>query len=296
MSLSLADMKNVVSMVDNQVDSVAAAAELLGTDRAYVYRLIQRVNDTIGRDAPPWRDGARLVIPAEIHRLAMRMRNLAAAFDEATRFPRIAAGSTIAILVHEVLHELGWEHSAYQILRSTGAVQAVCDKEVDIALLHESSLEHGKGGQELPAELAMVKLLEWRAVMVEPPHPPERQETETRWLLSWPPATHAARLNARALGAAWEQSKANPGPHLGSYVAALEAIRIGLPFKTVIPDIYLMPADWQNLKVTDLSSMVKEWLVGLYRGCDRQRLQSLLSPHEWEKIGIRRRGVNLKII
>ncbi len=284
MSLSLADMENMVRIVDRNVDSVAAAAALLGTDRAYVYRLIQRVNDMIGQHAPSWREGNRLVIPAEIHRVAARMRNLAAAFGEAARFPRIAAGSTLAILVHEVLQEIQWEQSSYQILlRAAGAVDALRSGEIDLHLLHESSLERR------PEGLEQIRLLEWSAVIVEPPQQPEQEEV-TRHLLAWPADSHAARLNARVLGEEWQKARENPGPSLGSYVAALEAIRIGLPFKTVIPDIYLMPADWQTLKITDLSSIITtEWLIALFRGSDRQRLQRLLSSEDWRKVRAKRR-------
>lgn len=283
MSLSLADMENVVRIVERKVDSVAAAAELLGTDRAYVYRLIQRVNDMIGRNAPSWREGNRLVIPAEIHRLAARMRNLAAAFSEAARFPRIAAGSSLAILIHEVLREIQWEQSSYQILlRAAGAVDALRSGEIDLHLLHESSLE-GK-----PDDLEQVRLLEWTAVIVEPPQQPEHEPVARQWL-TWPVGSHAARLNARVLGEEWQKARDNPGPSLGSYVAALEAIRIGLPFKMVIPDIYLMPGDWQTLKVTDLSSITtKEWLIALCRSTDWQRLQEFLERQVWEKICSRR--------
>ena len=279
MSLSLADMENVVRIVDRKVDSVAAAAELLGTDRAYVYRLIQRVNDMIGQHAPSWREGNRLVIPAEIHRLAARMRNLASAFGEAARFPRIAAGSTLAILVHEVLQEIQWEQSSYQILlRAAGAVDALRSGEIDLHLLHESSLERK------PEDLEQVRLLEWTAVIVEPPQQPEQKGEVTRQWLAWPSDSHAARLNARVLGEEWQKARENPGPSLGSYVAALEAIRIGLPFRTVIPDIYLRPGDWRTLKITYSSSMVREWLVGLYRRSDRQRLQGLLNLGIWGRL------------
>ncbi|MFO1430128.1 MAG: hypothetical protein U1F76_08320 [Candidatus Competibacteraceae bacterium] len=283
MSLSLADMENVVRIVDRKVDSVAAAAELLGTDRAYVYRLIQRVNDMIGQHAPSWREGTRLVIPAEIHRLATCMRSLADAFDQAARFPRIAAGNTLAILIHEVLQEIQWEQSSYQILlRAVGAVDALRSGEIDLHLLHESSLERR------PEDLEQVRLLEWTAVIVEPLQQPEPEKMIRQWL-AWPSDSHAARLNARVLGEEWRKASEHPGPSLGSYVAALEAIRIGLPFKMVVPDIYLMPGDRQALKMIHPSSMVKEWLVGLYRRSDQARLQSLIESRFWERVSGRRR-------
>ena len=225
--------------------------------------------------------------------MAARMRSLAAAFDEATRFPRIAVGNTVAILVHEVLHEIKWRQTSYEILCSSGAMEAVSKGEVDLALFHEESLEDDErgvqDGEDLSGDLEWVKLLEWQGVIVEPPRKPvQKVEEEPRWLLAWPPDTHAARLNARVWGESWDAYRGRLGPCLGSYVAALEAIRIGLPYMTIIPDIYLMPADWQSLTITYPSPVPGGWLIGLCRRSDRHRLQSILRRDVWERVRAKR--------
>ncbi|MEF8767490.1 MAG: hypothetical protein ABTS16_15310 [Candidatus Accumulibacter phosphatis] len=265
-------MDSLVRLVARKPASKSEAAMFLGVDRASIDRLLNRIDEVVGDTGLSWNEGHRLVFPAEVKRLAEAIRRNDDEIAAAIRFPRVSAGSLSAMLVRQVFARLDYTPRAL-LLRSTAAVDALRDGDIDLAIVHRGS------ATTIDEDIAMVSLAPWRAVIAAP------RGTSARVLstLTWESGGYGEKLNHRV--ALVEPEVMTPhGPLATSYLSALEMVRRGLPYRLVLPDIYLSKFDWEYLSVNRPARDVVDELVALHRKVDERRLGGVLEPDLWKEV------------
>ena len=275
MTLTSSDMDNLSQIVQQDVKSIKAAAESLGVERAYVYRLLERVNKFLDTPELAWKQGTRFAIPPEIKRLARRLDELGDAIYEASHFPRISAGSMTSILLHQVVQSLNIEWRQIEVIRSQDIQKALKNYEIDLAIIHKSSIQ-----KEINHDLEITTLLPWQAVIIGPQKTSHKPKVAIRWQSN----SHSERLTTQVGKTTVGFQKLMPGPYANSNLTALEMIRRGLLVYAVLPNIYLQPQDRQQLTIISPDSKVSDCLIGVYRKEDLTRLKPFLDKHPWNLI------------
>ena len=125
------DLENLSVLLERQPISIAAAASLLSVQRAYLYRLIERINRIIGDPPPQWRHRKGIVLPVEVRRLVRAYRVFHDSRDDLVRFPRVSAGSRAALLLSLYLARTGYKAGRLMVVRSRDAVEALRKESVD---------------------------------------------------------------------------------------------------------------------------------------------------------------------
>ena len=272
MSLTRRDMDCLVHLVERKPSSKSEAALFLGVDRASINRLFERIGDVVGDAGLRWNEGHRLVFPAEVKRLAEAVRRNDDAIATAIRFPRVSAGSLSAMLVRQVFTRLDYTPRAL-LLRSTAAVDALRECDIDLAIVHRGS------ATIIDDDFAVVSLAPWRAAIAAPRGASARALST----LTWESGGYGEKLNQRV--ALVDAEAVTPdGPLATSYLSALEMVRRGLPYRLVLPDIYLSKFDREYLSVTRPARDVVDELVALYRKVDEPRLGAILAPDVWKEV------------
>jgi hypothetical protein len=255
-------------LLERQPISIAAAASLLSVQRAYLYRLIERINRIIGDPPPQWRHRKGIVLPVEVRRLVRAYRIFHDSRDDLVRFPRVSAGSRASLLLSLYLARTGYKAGRLMVVRSRNAVEALQQESVDAALLHESSV------QSLPNELEFRRLLHWTSVEVRP----RAQPGEGYVTLAWEPGSLGALLNARGVAG-------NAGRtifHATSFSQALEMTKRGIVDRLILPDIYLSASDKRDLATLPPSAPYDDHLVVVFRREDGGRLHWMLDVEKWK--------------
>lgn len=272
MSLTRRDMDSLVQMVERKPCSKSEAANFLGVDRASINRLFERIGEVVGDPSPRWNEGRLLVFPAEVKRLADAIRRNDDAIAAATRFPRVSAGSLSAMLVRQVFAKLDYTHRAL-LLRSAAAVDALRDRDIDLAIVHRGS------ASTIDDDIAVASLAPWWAVIVAP----RGSSAKALSTLTWKSGGYAEKLNHR-VAAVDPEAMTPEGPLATSYLSALEMVRRGLPYRLVLPEIYLSNFDREYLSVTRPARDVVDELVALYRKVDEWRIGAILAPDLWREV------------
>ncbi len=272
MSLTRRDMEALVQLVARNPSSKSEAATFLGVDRASVDRLLQRIDEVVGDTGLNWKDGHRLVFPAEVRRLAAAIRRSEADVAAAIRFPRVSAGSLSAMLVRQVFARLDCAPRAL-LLRSAQVMDALRDGEIDLAIVHRGSVT------AIDEDVEMVSLAQWKAAIAAP----RAASGGMPSTLIWESGSYGEQLN-RSVALVDPEVMTPQGPIATSYLSALEMVRRGLPYRLVLPDIYLSRFDWEYLSVTRPARDVVDEMVALHRKVDQRRLGAVLAADLWKEV------------
>ncbi len=273
------DLENLNRLLEKQPISIAAAASLLSVQRAYLYRLIERINRIIGAPPPEWRQKKGIILPVEVRRLVRAYRIFAESREDLVRFPRVSAGTRASLLLSAYLAKAGQRAGRLMVVRSRDAVEALRSETIDVALVHESSLGDFDVRAAMSSDLEARRLLRWSSVEVQPRNP-----QASPVMLAWEPGSLGAALNAFYLESPKEDRAATIF-HATSFSHALELARRGIVKRLILPDIYLVESDQRDLIVQQPARPYADHLVILFRSDDLGRLNWLLHLETWRAVG-----------
>jgi hypothetical protein len=283
MGLTIADLEVLRILAQEDLRSYSAAAERAGYDRARLARLIERVNQQIGEDLD-WRENRRFRPPPEVRRLILRYAAFAQDLDDLGHAPRISAGTCATFLLGQVLVALGRQLPRLAIVRSRDALQALRSDQVDVALVHGSSL--GMGPSQLQRELGGgitgFALAGWEAVSIRRDEAGEPGQRE-RFHACWESGSLGARLNQDPGTGSATEAVPTVGLPCQSFLHAIELVRRGLIAEAVVPDLYL-PKPASGLVVAKPEAPAKDQLVAVYRTAEGPRWAWLLDRSIWEQV------------
>jgi hypothetical protein len=163
LELSFADLDVLSRLLQEQPRSMLSASLQMGMQRTRLLRLAERANRLVDRDAP-WRGSTGVTPPPELRRLVQAYKRFREELDRSVSSPLVSSGPSAATLLAEVAADAGMSLKHAAFLRSDKAVEALQHDEVDIAMLHGSSLKRVLGGRALPEGLTCRHLLPWRPV------------------------------------------------------------------------------------------------------------------------------------
>lgn len=290
MGLTVADLEALRVLVQAEPRSYSAAAALVEYDRARLARLIERVNQKIGENLE-WRENRRFRPPPEVRRLVLRYTAFSQELDDLGRAPRVSAGTCATFLLGEVLAELGRKLPRLAIVRSRDALPALKSDEIDVALVHGSSV--GMGPSQLQRELGEgitgFALVGWETVIVRQDEADERGQRE-RFHACWELGSLGARLNQETSPVSSPEADPTVGLPCQSFLHAIELVRRGLVAEAVVPDLYL-PKPALGLIVEKPEAPTKDQLVAVYRTAEGPRWVWLLDRSVWERVVKRTRGM-----
>ena len=326
MPLNLDDMLHLVKLVELSGGEPANLSEIatkLGLNRAYLYRVMERVDESLAPTpgSRGWRKGHRVIPPAEVRRLVRPFDSLSTDLDTYRRFPRVACGSAVSLILYDYV-ELAGRHEMEQIaavpgIRARDIPGCLQDYLVDAALVHEASY-HQAEEQLLRSQrgsllegLVLRPALSWHAVLVEPESPGPCDDIE------WEPGSFADHLT-QSFFRAIRRGKRRSGPlreedlerdprtqkrRAGSYLNALEMVRRGHRVRFVAPDILVkrpeeegLPKDirlFRSLSVThspeghefdDHGGWLEGRLVLVHRASDAERVCALTNDSAWREL------------
>jgi len=264
------DLENLSVLLERQPISIAAAASLLSVQRAYLYRLIERINKIIGDPPPEWRQRKGIVLPVEVRRLVRAYRLFHDSRDDLVRFPRVSAGSRASLLLSAYVAHGAYKAGRLMVVRSRETTEALRRETIDVALVHEWSLA------EVPAGLEARRLLRWSSAAVRPRSP----QKDSAVTLVWEPGSLGAMLNDPYRAADGERTIF----HATSFSHALELTKRGIVDRLVLPDIYLSKADERDLIVERPPRQHDDHLVVAFRKEDGARLAWLLDLERWKAL------------
>ncbi len=272
MGVTLADLEQLNLILNEDHTSIQEAADALGTQRTYIYRLIERVNAMAREPDLEWREGTRFRLPVEVRRVVRAYAELRERLDELAGYPRVSAGSSAAALLFLYLGRSGMDQGRTSIVRSRHVQASLLNEEIDMALVHSFSTT----GADLDKGIGMTALLEWRPVLVRIVG--DRRTLGSSPILFWEPGSTGERLAGE--GAASQASGTVPTT---SFLQALELVRRGIAREAIVPDIYLGEREWQDLEVRRLSRNPPGSLVALYRESECHRLEPFLDIKIWHR-------------
>jgi hypothetical protein len=280
MPLTEGDLEDLVTALRCECDSVTGMAQAIGVARPHIYRLIRRANTALGHHSLEWKVGSRFYFPPEIRRLANAWASFCEARLEESRFPRVACGRSLRLLLQEFILRLSLEATArLSFVRSGRSGDLLKEGVVDLLMAHKSRLE------EMPSmHTETVELQQWRAVIVRP----KLRVDTSMAAIQWQPGSHAQELSQSAAQLDRAYAKLRAGVRAESYLEALELVRRRLPLACVVPDIYLRNTDWTELDVSRFDA-IGDTLVAVFRAIDRDRLAALVDPSAWKSLTDRRR-------
>lgn len=279
LELSFADLDVLSRLLQEQPRSMLSASQQVGVQRTRLLRLAERANRLVDRDAP-WRGSTGVTPPPELRRLVQAYERFRAELERSVSSPVVSSGPSAATLLAKVAAEAGISLSRAAFLRSDKAVEALQHDEIDIAMLHGSSLQRVLDGRALPEGLTCRHLLAWRPVRVRSAATGARR---ARLRIAWEPNSLGDRL-----------AKADPQPKTegatgpltwpcDSFLLALDLLRRGVVAEVVVPDIYLPRAD-PGLEVEPMPQAGPDELVALYRQADDADWADLLDPPRWQAL------------
>lgn len=203
-----------------------------------------------------------------------------ATIESKPEYPRISAGTFSSILVEKMLIEEQLIEEPKMIaqlkfIRSKNAILSLCNKEIDLSIMHEHSLE-----KNLPSEIDTEDLLDWTAVLLRPTSQPIFKLSTISWeekkSFGYKLLAEFKRKNQDF----FQDSEETLGD---SFLSALEKIRRNLPYQLVIPDIYLVDRDLKVLDALKGENPVKGKLIAVFRTGDRDLLSKYINKEIWEK-------------
>jgi len=284
------DMGDVVTLMEKAPATVAAGAKLLNRPRPHIYRLTRRINAQFGisPDESWWRGDFHP--PPQLRRMARVFGTFMKELDEVAVFPRVAAGTSLVLLMGECAqYDARFNEVAIadRDRRSDQALVQLHDREIDLALVHAARLKSARKQFENSRDehvlegLKETEILTWQAVVVTAavsraaPAPLRwEQDSFAHWLTE--KTREALPLAERR--AAWT---------LG-YATAVEQARRGIPVQFVIPHILVGGARSSglenHLKIRFPHRRFDDCVVAVYRTEDETRLQPLLQKAIWRRI------------
>lgn len=290
MGLTFEDLDRLGELMDLQPKTLSEGASELKIERTYLYRLIDRVNRLIGEPTPEWQPKSGSFPPVEVRRLVRAFRRLISAHMDLSSFPRVSAGSCASLLLLEYLGDCCWPTSRIVLVRSEDALKALRKEEIDVAIVHESSI-CGVLDQDrvaLRGGVDLVRLLRWHAVVVRSPEGDPAQTRQIPRSAHWEAAGVGGRLNRLSPSGAQGRTRGTSGYRATSFLQALEMVRRRLIQMTILPDIYLAQRDL-DLEITLPRRQHSECLVAAYRRSEYSRVEWLLDPNRWNRLFGKRR-------
>jgi DNA-binding transcriptional LysR family regulator len=291
MGLTVADLEalRILAQAKPEPRSYSAAAEQAGYDRARLARLIERVNQKIGVSLD-WRENGRFRPPPEVRRLILRYTAFAQELDDLGRAPRVSAGTCATFLLGEVLVELGRKLPRLAIVRSRDALDALERDEIDIALVHGSSLEKSldRNPQGVMDGVTSLALVGWETVVIRQDRV-EVQGKQAHFRADWEPDSMGERLNQEADIETAQETAPTIGIPCQSFLHAIELVRRGLIAAAVIPDIYL-PKPALGFVVGKPAIPTQDQLAAIFRTAEGPRWAWLLDRSVWERVVKRSRS------
>lgn len=277
LELSIDDLHVLAEIVAERPRSMLAAANHLGMQRTQLLRLVERANRRVNRKGP-WRDSTGIVPPPELRRLVRAYERFRAELDLSICSPVVSTGPSAATLLGEVACKAQLSMRRAAFIRTRSAIGALRQDEIDIALLHGSSLRESLKGRDLPEDLVQRDLLKWRPVRARLA---ERAREGAMIAMQWEPGSLGERL-ANAYSAVRDDGSRLTTWPCDSFLLALDLLRRGVVAEVVAPDIYV-PAD-STLVVESIPDAAADSLVALIRRADAADWDTLLDERCWQAV------------
>jgi hypothetical protein len=176
------------------------------------------------------------------------------------------------------------------IVRSRDAFHALEGDEIDIALVHGSSvgIDPSQLQRDLKESITGLALVGWETVVIKQ-DTANMQGQRERFRACWEPGSMGDRLNHETGTASSRETNPIVDIPCQSFLHAIELVRRGLITEAVVPDIYL-PKPTSGLVVEKPATPTKDQLVAVFRTTERPRWAWLLDRSVWERVAKQSRG------
>jgi hypothetical protein len=288
MTATIRDMELLARMVSSSGQRAVPMtwlAQETGTQRSYLYRVIERAYRLAGIE-PPQETDSELFFPPEIIRLARRFSSIGPDVDSLSRYPVIASGRSLDSIIAQFLIGAASPDLAGALVvpaRSGESLEGLLSFRFDVVIGHAQAFDQHH--EELRArysgrldDLERETLLDWQAVVISP------VGIRNCISIEWESGSFAAGLS-QASGEVLSKRRVR----VLSFAAAFDLARRSVPVRFVAPDCYLSPdgSDDTRLALSTPPRSVADQIIAVFRARERRRLVSLLDVRRWSSFAKR---------